>query len=102
LEIYMRLLTAMTVALFVTSSAALAQTSQNGNANKDLTTCAPAATGATTGSAQPDAMAVEKSAILPSAEGHANSAAPTVQREGQAVEARQDCPPDANQPAEKK
>ncbi len=97
----MRLLTAMTVAFCMASGAAFAQTVQNGDANKDLTTCPPASAGTTTGTGS-DAMAVEKSAILPSAEGHQNSAAPTVQRDGKAVEARTDCPPDASQPAQKK
>lgn len=39
-------------------------------------------------------MAIEKSAILPSASGHANSAAPTVQQDGKAMQVRPDCPPD--------
>lgn len=71
-----------------------------GDAGKDLTNCPPASAG-TTGSASPDANAVEKSAILPSAEGHEQSAAPTVQRNGEAVEARTDCPQDAGQPKPK-
>ena len=69
-----------------------------GDANKNLTNCPPSSAGQTTGSASQDAMAIEKSAILPSAEGHQNSAAPTVQRNGEAVEARTDCPQDATQP----
>ena len=36
----------------------------------------------------------EKSAILPSAGGHANSAAPTVQSDGKPMEVRPDCPPE--------
>lgn len=44
------------------------------------------------------AQSVEKSAILPSAEQHDKSAAPTVQRDGQSTEARADCPEDANTP----
>jgi hypothetical protein len=39
-------------------------------------------------------MGVEKSAILPSAGGHANSAAPTVQSDGKPMEVRPDCPPE--------
>lgn len=39
-------------------------------------------------------MAMEKSAILPSASGHASSAAPTVQQDGKAMQVRPDCPPD--------
>jgi len=41
-----------------------------------------------------NSMAVEKSAILPDA-GGANSAAPTVQSGGKAMEVRKDCPPDS-------
>jgi hypothetical protein len=72
-----------------------------GNGNKDLTNCPPASTGQTTGAASDDAQAVEKSAILPSAGGHEQSAAPTVQRDGKAVEARTDCAQDADQPKPK-
>ena len=39
-----------------------------------------------------NAQDVDKSAILPSAGGHQQSAAPTVQRDGKSVEARTDCP----------
>jgi hypothetical protein len=39
-------------------------------------------------------MAIEKSAILPSAGGHANSAAPTVQESGKPMQVRPECPPD--------
>lgn len=47
-----------------------------------------------------NAQDVDKSAILPSAGGHQQSAAPTVQRDGKSVEARTDCPdePKAQQP----
>lgn len=43
-------------------------------------------------------MSIDKSAILPSAGGHANSAAPTVQSDGKSMEAREDCPPDTTSP----
>lgn len=70
-----------------------------GNKAKDLTNCPPsAAQNSTNDTASQNAQAVEKSAILPSAEGHEKSAAPTIQRNGQSVEARSDCPPDAKQP----
>jgi hypothetical protein len=70
-----------------------------GDATKDLTNCPPSSAGkATSGAASEDAQAIEKSAILPSAGGHENSAAPTVQRNGESVEARIDCPQDADQP----
>ncbi len=65
-----------------------------------MTNCPPASTGQTTGAASDDAMAVEKSAILPALGGE-KSASPTVQRNGQAVEARTDCPQDADQPKPK-
>jgi hypothetical protein len=40
-----------------------------------------------------DTQPTENSAILPSAGGHQNSAAPTVQQDGKPVEQRADCPP---------
>jgi hypothetical protein len=84
---------------------ALAQTNERGDATKDLTNCPPASAAtsgaASSDAASTDAKAVEKSAILPSAENHENSAAPTVQRDGQSVEARADCPQDADQPKPK-
>jgi hypothetical protein len=47
------------------------------------------------GEKKADAMAVEKSAVLPDAGGEAKSAAPTVQRGGKPMEVRPDCPPDS-------
>ena len=71
----------------------------SGNAAQDLTNCPGSdAKVSTSGAASADAQAVEKSAILPSAEGHQQSAAPTVQRDGESVEARADCPQDPAQP----
>lgn len=87
-----------TIILIAASTASAQQLDGPGNANKDLTTCPISSRGQTTGAASDDAMAVEKSAILPSAGGHEQSAAPTVQRDGEAVEARMDCPQDADQP----
>jgi hypothetical protein len=88
--------------ILIAASTVSAQTVQGrGDGNKDLTNCPPSSTGQTTGAASDDAKAVEKSAILPSAGGHEQSAAPTVQRNGQAVEARTDCPQDADQPKPK-
>ncbi len=49
------------------------------------------------GTAKPDQQAVERSAILPSAGGHEQSAAPTVQQDGTAVVANADCPKPPNQ-----
>jgi hypothetical protein len=53
------------------------------------TTCPPAPSA---GAKPEDAQPVEKSAILPSAGGHQNSAAPTVQQDGKPMEQRADCP----------
>ncbi len=89
------------IIVFATSTALAQKLDGPGNGNKDLTNCPPASAGQTTGAASDDAQAVEKSAILPSAEGHEQSAAPTVQRDGKAVEARTDCPQDADQPKPK-
>ena len=89
-------------ALLIAASTASAQKLDGpGNGNKDLTNCPPASAGQATGAASDDAQAVEKSAILPSAGGHEQSAAPTVQRDGKAVEARTDCAQDADQPKPK-
>ena len=89
------------VVIFAASSALAQKLEGPGNGNKDLTNCPPASAGQTTGAASDSAQAVEKSAILPSAGGHEQSAAPTVQRDGKAVEARTDCPQDADQPKPK-
>ena len=76
---------------------ALAQTSAA--PNKSETNCTPqssattSAGGQTTGSTG-NSMSIDKNAILPSAGGHANSAAPTVQDGGKPMQVRPDCPPD--------
>jgi hypothetical protein len=93
-----RIVLTTAVIMFAASTALAQQLDGPGNANKDLTNCPPASAGQTTGAAADDAQAVEKSAILPSAGGHEQSAAPTVQRDGKAVEARTDCAQDADQP----
>jgi hypothetical protein len=65
--------------------------------NKPEANCTPSsassASGQTTGSSG-NSMAIEKNAILPSAGGHANSAAPTVQDGKEPMQMRPDCPPD--------
>jgi hypothetical protein len=43
-------------------------------------------------------MAIDKNAILPSASGHASSAAPTVQSNGEPMQVRPECPPDQAKP----
>ncbi|HWV55652.1 hypothetical protein [Pseudorhodoplanes sp.] len=93
-----RIVVAATALLIAASTASAQKDEGRGDGNKDLTNCPPASSQQTTGSASDDANAVEKSAILPSAEGHEKSAAPTVQRDGQSVEARTDCPQDSGQP----
>lgn len=72
---------------------------------KPMSNCHPyhnPASGQTSGSAGQhgpwDSQAVEKSAILPSAGGDTTSAAPTVQRHGQSVEVRSDCPSETSTP----
>jgi len=80
---------------------AFAQTSQSGpNQTEENCTTSSTASGSsqtTTGSSG-NSMAMEKSAILPSAGGHANSAAPTVQSDGKPMQVRPDCPPDRAKP----
>lgn len=54
-----------------------------GDPNKEMTNCPP--------SKPQDAQAVDKSAILPDAEGEEKSAAPTTQRQGETVVASPKC-----------
>lgn len=87
-------LAATTILSVFLAGSAFAQTATP-SAEKPETSCntvgsAPSA--AATG--EKSSMAVEKSAILPSASGHANSAAPTVQQDGKPMQVRPDCPPD--------
>ena len=86
-------------ALLLSVAVVLAQEPKQGNENRHLTNCPSGASHNQTSS--PGAQAVEKSAILPSAEGHEKSAAPTVQRNGESVAVRDDCPQDPNQPKPK-
>lgn len=73
----------------------LAQTAAPAS-DKPETSCNTTSSGTTSGNAKTadTSMGVEKSAILPSAGGHANSAAPTVQSDGKPMEVRPDCPPE--------
>jgi hypothetical protein len=95
-----RILVAVAVMCFTGLTASAQQNQGRGDPSKDMTNCSRESAGQTTG-ASTDAKAVEKSAILPSAENFQNSAAPTVQRDGKTVEARPDCPQDAGQPKPK-
>jgi hypothetical protein len=85
---------AVLVGVLVASPAAAQTTTPS--SEKQETSCNTSAA-ATSGSAgqTSNSMAMEKSAILPSAGGHANSAAPTVQSGGKPMEVRPDCPPDS-------
>ena len=92
----MRKLIAVAGAMALMTSASFAQGSMGGTekgANKtqnpQLTNCPK--------DDPSNAQAVEKSAIVPSAEGHKQSAAPTVQREGKTVEADPRCAEDPKQ-----
>ncbi len=88
------------VAIFASSlfvGAAVAQTAAPSAQQQD-TSCTTTTGAATSGSGEQktaNSLAVEKSAILPSASGYANSAAPTVQSDGKPMEIRKDCPPDS-------
>ena len=91
-----RWIAAALFALAVTVTPALAQNAAPGKPETNCTLSSAASrtgSGQTTGSTA-DSAAIEKSAILPSAGGHANSAAPTVQSGGKPMEVRPDCPPD--------
>jgi len=86
-------------AIFASSLFVGAAIAQSGapSAQQPETSCTTTGA-ATSGSGEQktaNSVAVEKSAILPSAGGHANSASPTVQSGGKPMEVRKDCPPDA-------
>lgn len=81
------------LAALIAATPVLAQTSQQAP-NKPETNCTPsAASGQTTGSTG-QSTDIGKNAVLPSAGGHAQSAAPTVQNDGKPMQMRPDCPPD--------
>jgi hypothetical protein len=83
-------------AAIVVAGAAVAQTAAP-SAAKPETSCTTTGA-ATSGSGQEktsNSMAMEKSAVLPDAGGHANSAAPTVQSGGKPLEVHSECPPDS-------
>ncbi len=83
---------AVLAGLLVASPAAAQTTTPS--SEKQETSCNTSAA-ATSGSKTSNSMAMGKSAILPSAGGHANSAAPTVQSGGRPTEVRPDCPPES-------
>lgn len=93
----MRCLVLASVIAVVAASPLSAQMgTSTGEAKKTDANCN---TASTVGNAQPStSMSIDKSAILPSAGGHANSAAPTVQSDGKSMQARADCPPDTTSP----
>jgi hypothetical protein len=79
------------------AGAAAAQTAAPAGGNKPETSCTTTGA-ATSGSGEQktsNSMAMEKSAVLPDAGGHSNSAAPTVQSGGKPLEVRSECPPDS-------
>ena len=90
----MRVIIAVTVAALFAATPSLAETSAPGG-QKPETSCNTASLPGTTsgnGNTADTSMAIEKSAILPSAGNYTNSAAPTVQSDGKAMEVRPDCP----------
>jgi hypothetical protein len=91
---YSRLIVAALAGLFA-ATPALSQTNAP-TSEKPETSC-NTASNTTTGSAgntSDTSMAMEKSAVLPDAEGEKKSAAPTVQNEGKPMTVQKDCPPD--------
>src|SRR4051812_12278522 len=86
------------VAGILFAGTAAAQSPAPATGNKPETSCTTTTGSATTGSGEEktqNSMAMEKSAVLPEAGGHSNSAAPTVQSAGKSLEVRAECPPDA-------
>lgn len=91
----------LAAAAFLMLASASAQTTapaQQGAAPEQRTNCVPAAPGESAQNRGDNAQAVEKSAILPSAEGHRDSAAPTVQRDGKSAEVASNCPQEKDPP----
>ena len=80
----------------VMAGAAAAQTAAPSGA-KPETSCTTTGAATSGGGSEKtsNSMAMEKSAVLPDAGGHLNSAAPTVQSAGKPLEVRPDCPPDS-------
>ena len=93
------LIAAAVAGLFAVTSGATPASAQTADKNETSCNTASAPTpGNSTNSGNPktadSSMAIEKSAILPSAGGHANSAAPTVQSDGKPMAVKPDCPPE--------
>lgn len=89
-----RFIAAAIAGLFA-ATPALSQSNAPASEKPETSCNAPSNT--TTGSAGKTAdtsMAMEKSAILPDAEGEKSSAAPTVQSDGKPMLVQKDCPPD--------
>ena len=89
-----KLLVLAAAATLMLSGSASAQDKAPDSGQRPLSNCHPPSGGAPAW----DSQAVEKSAIVPSVGGETTSAAPTVQRHGQSVEVRDDCPPESNAP----
>lgn len=88
---------ASALAILATSPGLAQMGTSTGDAKKTDANCN---TSSTVGSTQQPStsMSIDKSAILPSAGGHENSAAPTVQSDGKSMKVRADCPPDTTSP----
>lgn len=86
-------------ATLILSGPASAQDKAPASELKPALNCHPPANGAPAW----DSQSVDKSAILPSADGDTTTgAAPTVQRHGLSVEVREDCPPETSAPIAEK
>jgi len=90
----MRLATAILAGALSVSVAAAQSTTPSSEKPDTACTTSPAATSGSGDGKQSNSMAVEKSAILPSA-GGTKSAAPTVQSDGKPMKVAEDCPPDS-------
>jgi hypothetical protein len=93
-----KLLVLAAAAILMMSGSASAQDKAQGSELKQSFNCHPPSKGSPAWDSQP----VEKSVILPSAGGDTASAAPSVQRHGQSVEVRDDCPPESSTPKAEK
>jgi hypothetical protein len=86
---------ATALAVLFAATPALSQTAAGAKPEANCNTPSNTTTG-TAGKTGDSSMAIGNSAVLPDSGGEKHSAAPTVQQDGKAMEARKDCPPQTN------
>lgn len=86
----------LSLAAYLSASAALAQNPHPGCPTGAQATSGEASKTGPGGNERPEHQPVERSAIVPDAGGAGQSAAPTVQQDGKSVVAETDCPKPPN------